>query len=180
MPPKKARDLRGTIKVATEAQFPLAVLPTGPMNLPTQVFIRETPSGLIAPYVPNLTAEQLQALDQISFGQQDTPDRTEAIYATIQSLIEVGWDATYAFLLTVPAGDSRSLIFGLPVMRKAQEKERIDLEIYRAKIEGTVGVFTCPRCHGKSTVSSERQTRSADEPLTIFIRCTTCGFNWKR
>lgn len=179
MPPKKARELRGTIKVATEAQIPLAILPTGPINLPTQIQIRETPSGLITPYVPNLTQEQWQLLDQLPFGQQDSIDRNEAIYATIQSLIELGWDVTYDFLRTVPNDNPRFIIFGLPILRKAQEKERIDLEIFRTKIQGTKGAFKCKRCGSVETISAEKQTRSADEPMSIKVTCIACGLNWK-
>ena len=41
------------------------------------------------------------------------------------------------------------------------------------------GVYTCPKCHNKKTTQQELQTRSADEPMTIFITCQVCGNRWK-
>ena len=37
----------------------------------------------------------------------------------------------------------------------------------------------CPRCQNNEALFMELQTRSADEPMTIFYRCTACKFNWK-
>lgn len=41
------------------------------------------------------------------------------------------------------------------------------------------GVHKCEKCGGSRTTSKEIQMRSADEPMTIFIRCIDCGNNWK-
>lgn len=44
--------------------------------------------------------------------------------------------------------------------------------------EGT-DLFTCGRCGKSKTRHYEMQTRSADEPMTIFIRCLNCGKQWR-
>lgn len=41
------------------------------------------------------------------------------------------------------------------------------------------GVHKCFRCGGRRCSSKEIQMRSADEPMTIFIRCIDCGNEWK-
>ena len=41
------------------------------------------------------------------------------------------------------------------------------------------GLYKCRICGGDKTTQSEMQTRSADEPMTIFIRCADCGNSWK-
>jgi len=41
-------------------------------------------------------------------------------------------------------------------------------------------MFTCKRCHKSKTRYWEMQTRSADEPMTIFIRCLNCGKEWRQ
>ncbi len=41
------------------------------------------------------------------------------------------------------------------------------------------GAFTCGRCKSKKTTYHSLQTRSADEPMTIFVSCLTCGRRWK-
>lgn len=41
------------------------------------------------------------------------------------------------------------------------------------------GEFTCFKCRGKKIILSQRQMRSADEPMTVFHFCVDCGNRWK-
>jgi DNA-directed RNA polymerase subunit M/transcription elongation factor TFIIS len=43
-------------------------------------------------------------------------------------------------------------------------------------------LFKCGRCHGRECTYYELQTRSADEPMTIFITCLNkdCGKKWRQ
>lgn len=46
------------------------------------------------------------------------------------------------------------------------------------------GTFDCTACarkglYSKNTSDYQRQTRSADEPMTIFMHCHTCGKNYR-
>lgn len=38
---------------------------------------------------------------------------------------------------------------------------------------------TCPRCGNGQAYFMEVQTRSADEPATLFFRCTSCKVQWR-
>eukprot|EP00879_Flechtneria_rotunda_P007724 GHRR01008097.1.p1 GENE.GHRR01008097.1~~GHRR01008097.1.p1 ORF type:complete len:110 (+),score=19.69 GHRR01008097.1:640-969(+) len=38
---------------------------------------------------------------------------------------------------------------------------------------------TCPSCSAGQAYFMEVQTRSADEPATIFYKCVACGHRWK-
>lgn len=40
-------------------------------------------------------------------------------------------------------------------------------------------LFTCGRCKSIKTTSTQKQTRSADEPMTVFVLCLNCGNRWK-
>jgi transcription elongation factor S-II len=42
----------------------------------------------------------------------------------------------------------------------------------------TTDQFYCGRCHKRQCTYYELQTRSADEPMTIFIQCVNCGKRW--
>tara|TARA_B110000037_G_scaffold221297_1_gene291672 strand:- start:1445 stop:1960 length:516 start_codon:yes stop_codon:yes gene_type:complete len=41
------------------------------------------------------------------------------------------------------------------------------------------GLFKCGKCRGYKTTFYQMQTRSADEPMTVFITCHTCDRRWK-
>jgi DNA-directed RNA polymerase subunit M/transcription elongation factor TFIIS len=40
--------------------------------------------------------------------------------------------------------------------------------------------FRCNRCNKRQCTYYEMQTRSADEPMTIFVSCLNCGKRWKQ
>lgn len=64
-------------------------------------------------------------------------------------------------------------------------RARMELKMLRDKsklstnIEASTDLFTCKKCKSKKCTYYELQTRSADEPATIFITCLDCGKNWK-
>ena len=41
------------------------------------------------------------------------------------------------------------------------------------------GMYSCPRCKCRKTDYTERQTRSADEPMTVFLFCLACNKRWR-
>lgn len=41
-------------------------------------------------------------------------------------------------------------------------------------------MFRCSRCNKRECTYYEMQTRSADEPMTQFIRCLNCNKQWKQ
>ena len=56
----------------------------------------------------------------------------------------------------------------------------------RDKILREIGVdpdkgteFTCKRCGSTKTTHYAMQTRSADEPMTVFVQCLKCPNRWK-
>lgn len=59
------------------------------------------------------------------------------------------------------------------------EKYKRDKVLYETKKESMTDQFKCAKCKGRETCYYELQTRSADEPMTIFITCLNCGNRWK-
>ena len=41
------------------------------------------------------------------------------------------------------------------------------------------GLFRCGRCKSYKTTYYQMQTRSADEPMTVFVTCHNCDTRWK-
>lgn len=64
-------------------------------------------------------------------------------------------------------------------------KELIERKIKRDSfkftnnIEASTDMFTCRKCKSKRCTYYEMQTRSADEPTTVFVTCLDCGKHWK-
>ena len=50
---------------------------------------------------------------------------------------------------------------------------------YTPKIEASTDNFTCHKCKSKECSYYQLQTRSADEPMTTFVTCISCGSRWK-
>lgn len=40
------------------------------------------------------------------------------------------------------------------------------------------GVLTCHKCNSKRTFATQIQTRSSDESISVFIRCSECSHRW--
>jgi transcription elongation factor S-II len=61
--------------------------------------------------------------------------------------------------------------------RIAQRQLRREADVDASKAPD--GAYTCGRCKSKKTVYTSLQIRSADEPMTNFVRCLNCGKSWK-
>ena len=59
------------------------------------------------------------------------------------------------------------------------ETVRADGTVTREEKEVPDSMLTCGKCGMKKTSSYEMQTRSADEPMTIFATCLCCGHRWR-
>jgi transcription elongation factor S-II len=60
-----------------------------------------------------------------------------------------------------------------------ERKIKRDSSKYTTNIEASTDMFTCKKCKSKKCTYYELQTRSADEPTTVFITCLDCGKHWK-
>jgi transcription elongation factor S-II len=56
-------------------------------------------------------------------------------------------------------------------LKREQAKALID--------EDYVGQFKCGKCKSVKTTYYQMQTRSADEPMTTYVTCMSCGSKWK-
>jgi DNA-directed RNA polymerase subunit M/transcription elongation factor TFIIS len=59
-------------------------------------------------------------------------------------------------------------------------KSMRDKNKYEQNMEAATDAFKCRKCRSTKCTYYELQTRSADEPMTIFITCLDCGTKWKR
>ena len=66
-----------------------------------------------------------------------------------------------------------------------KQKELIEAKIKRDKnlteidMSAATDEFHCRKCKKNLCTYYQLQTRSADEPMTTFVTCLSCGNNWK-
>jgi DNA-directed RNA polymerase subunit M/transcription elongation factor TFIIS len=60
-----------------------------------------------------------------------------------------------------------------------EKKIKRDASKCDKKVGASTDMFTCSRCKSKKCTYYEMQTRSADEPATIFITCLNCDKHWR-
>ena len=61
-----------------------------------------------------------------------------------------------------------------------EKKALMENSKFETDLVANTDMFTCGKCKSKKCSYYTMQTRSADEPETIFISCLDCGKNWKR
>lgn len=60
-----------------------------------------------------------------------------------------------------------------------EDKKIRDENRFTPKIQASTDTFTCWKCKSKECTYYQLQTRSADEPMTLYISCISCGNRWK-
>jgi transcription elongation factor S-II len=63
------------------------------------------------------------------------------------------------------------------MIEMAIKKEAKMLEVDKS---AATDMFRCSKCGKRECTYYEMQTRSADEPMTQFIRCLNCGKQWRQ
>ena len=66
-----------------------------------------------------------------------------------------------------------------------QEHQRCERERNQAILKeasastSSLSLMTCRKCKKSDIVFQQKQTRGADEAMTVFCTCNTCGHRWK-
>lgn len=60
-----------------------------------------------------------------------------------------------------------------------EDKKQRDATKYTNNIQASTDMFVCKKCKSKKCTYYEMQTRSADEPTSIFVQCIDCGKSWR-
>jgi len=59
-----------------------------------------------------------------------------------------------------------------------QSIQELEIDMLKTPMNQTTK-FKCPKCKKNQCSFIEKQIRSADEPMTAFITCNNCNYNWK-
>lgn len=88
-------------------------------------------------------------------------------------------------------GEGSQTIVQEILARAGDDKASLKRMVYAAKMEmerlkdeegdeEEEGMLECRKCKGRTIAVVQVQTRSADEPMTCFCTCRTCGNKWKQ
>jgi DNA-directed RNA polymerase subunit M/transcription elongation factor TFIIS len=69
--------------------------------------------------------------------------------------------------------------FDIPSMDVVRQSYQIQMQYINQGPKVSKSITPCIRCGSLKVLYSEKQTRSADEPMTITFRCTSCVKTWK-
>jgi transcription elongation factor S-II len=58
-------------------------------------------------------------------------------------------------------------------------KSKRDKNKFEVNIAASTDTYTCRKCKNNQCTYYQMQTRSADEPMTVYISCVCCGNRWK-
>lgn len=69
-----------------------------------------------------------------------------------------------------------------PTQWRSIQEDKIKIEQMKKQAVqlNVTDMFKCMRCFKRNCTYFELQTRSADEPMTIFVTCLECGKKWKQ
>lgn len=124
---------------------------------------------------PIMSADQLAELQQKGLVNYDDP---VAMYEMLGLINQLGHLKTLQFL-TPGLTSMKSDILNSPLMSEARAREEKDISIMMEEDKVYVQTDPCPDCGNKNVSAYRKQTRSADEPMTVFLTCLNCGRKWK-
>lgn len=122
-------------------------------------------------------SKSIQSLVNVLSGY-DISDLLNAL-ALLQDPAVAEKKSVITFLTTGPLKTGKALLEHHSVWKDMLLREANELKTMTEKVEVAEGVHKCRRCGSLRTMSHQKQTRSADEPMTEFITCMSCNNHWR-
>lgn len=167
----------------------ITVVPTGVvtpvMAGPPKAMVEETPYSLLSQLMPswNGTLPQVQTLIGLHYAN-GAPiidlRRFDVINEIVGMLRTQPFDSVIQFLSSPECTGPDYVVWSQKSMDEGRIKVARELTIQRAEEVGVKGVGKCRHCASTELVFALRQTRSSDEPTSIFVRCVMCHKQWRQ
>lgn len=100
----------------------------------------------------------------------------ETIFQIVGMLDQMSLDDLEKYFLGITF--SEDAIWNSPIFEKEQQKEFLDADIFLNRVKVKYGA-ECIYCKSKNVVSAEKQTRTADEGVSVANACQNCGKTWR-
>lgn len=133
----------------------------------------------------NLSEYEINELVKISYKGYPILDlykRYGFVYEVLGLLQEYSFEKVYNFLVKISDMDidiNGSTIYQFSKFDKLRSEYEADISRIRDEAEIKEGDTPCKRCNSKRVIYTSKQTRSGDEPETLFFACNDCGYTWR-
>lgn len=101
----------------------------------------------------------------------------DIVKEVISLYMKNGLDFTVQFLNGCK--NNEHIFWESPEMSEARESLAHEASVYQTQEQGVKGVGKCKYCPSTELAYATKQTRSGDEPQTIFVQCTMCRKKWR-
>jgi len=102
-------------------------------------------------------------------------DKNVYVKKNPEEYIEKLHDVSLKFNHVLPNQRVHCIYHNLPSLEMNRINFEIEKDIFRNKPLLGKGIFKCGKCGSDDTEDYEKQTRSADEPMTVFVHCRKCN-----
>ena len=158
-------------------------LPTqqGQFTVPTFTHQEETIETLLANVWDEGTQDQIDTLVSLTYttGKKIlTIERRPDVFIEIVGMLRSQpFDEVIEFLKN--ATDPDYIFWKQPALNPFEKKLQREIALHEEKEVGVKGIGRCRFCSSNELKFVIRQTRSSDEPATVFVRCVSCQKNWR-
>jgi DNA-directed RNA polymerase subunit M/transcription elongation factor TFIIS len=91
-------------------------------------------------------------------------------------------DVVQQLVADIGAGIDRSVVEMLAAVTTTTGGNALDVQRQRLQsleAQASSGGIVCRSCKQATVIVQQKQTRSADEGMTVFCSCRTCGKQWR-
>ena len=127
--------------------------------------------------------QQIDKLLKLKLGKKELLSLKDRplLYDILGLLNYMGFEDAYEYLKKNQKEENGySIVKNSPPYNEAKRRYFLDItEQLRAENNIIDGIYDCPKCSSKKVTTELKQTRRADEAMTVINTCTNCGFLWK-
>ena len=138
--------------------------------------------------MPKMSCDNLEQSLKKYFGQQKNidyimkktrgPDQTIKIYELLCILSNPSNTEKDKIIQVKTYLKNDMLLWSHPTFDKEKLKIEEENDFMICPYELCEGVLECSKCRCKKIFSFAKQTRSVDEPTSVFALCSQCGHKW--
>lgn len=173
-------------KVGLTKQFGgrVAALPKGDVTFAQPKFVQqeETIQDLLGRLWPQGGSSQLNLLVNLEYPTGgkvlDLSRRGDILVEVVGMLRSQPFEDVVDFLKSTSSPED--ILWKQVALESSEVKLQREIGLHDEKEVGIKGVGRCRFCGSNELVFQQKQTRSGDEAMTVFVRCVACHKNWRQ